>query len=328
MRTLTPVPLTVAAAIGVALLAVAASSCGGSGPSTSTPPPTVPVPTPSAPPVGGGGDSFYDASCRLGPGDPEAGCDRGSERTLNVYEEALDTLVQQKPGIFDLTDEYAPGTRAYRVKDKEAYLNGIVAIARGRGLCAEREPDDAAQKTVRMKLDNDSSDEYDTLLASGHMSRGLGAYRQSCKPANFPVERTADDPPIGSGCGRPYPPEVSRFNCKVHIPGTEYYTLDSTPIVGPDPGYCAAIGFTDGRALCPIRTEGAPDRVACENWRVGRAQDSGRGGPTWRKVDGSFCTGKASGCQNHPDTQYSLWTYVPGTYVVSAANGVSCSVTH
>jgi hypothetical protein len=121
---------------------------------------------------------------------------------------------------------------------------------------------------------------------------------------------------------------VTRFNCKVHIKGPEYYTLDSTPIVGHDAEYCASIGYTDGRSLCPVRPEGAPDREACEAWRVGKAQDTGRPGPTWRKQDGSFCTGPASGCQNHPDTQYSLWTYVGGTYVVSAENGASCSVSH
>jgi hypothetical protein len=313
----------------VGLSAVLLVSCGDSGPSTSTPPVTVPIPTPTAPPVGGGGgDSFYHASCVLGAGDPEATCARTSEKMLNVYEDALDALLEQKPAIFDFNDEAASGTKAYRVKDKEAYMEGIVANVRARGLCAERDPDDGAQETIRMKLGNDSSEDYDVLLSSGHMRRGTGAYRQSCTPANFPVERTQDSPPIGSGCGRPYPPPVTRMNCKVHIKGPEYYTLDSTPIVGHDAAYCAAIGYTDGRSLCPVRAEGAPDREACEAWRVGNAQDTGRPGPTWRKADGSFCTGPASGCENHPNTQYSLLTYVGGTYVVSTANGVTCSVSH
>jgi hypothetical protein len=319
--------LTVVAVVGVAALVL--SSCGDSAPSSSTPPTTVPLPTPTPPPVsGGGGDSFYHASCALGKGDPDATCERKSERLLNVYEDALDLLIQQKPAIFDLEDEAAPGTKAYRVKDKEAYMEGIVANVRARGLCAERDPDDGAQETIRMKIEADFSENYDVLLGSGHMRRGGGAYRESCTPANFPAERSGDAPPVGSGCGRPYPPPVTRFNCKVHIKGPEYYTLDSTPIVGHDAQYCASIGYTDGRTLCPVRPEGAPDREACENWRVGKAQDTGRGGPTWRKADGSFCTGPESGCQNHPNTQYSLWTYVPGTYVVSAENGASCTVSH
>jgi hypothetical protein len=247
---------------------------------------------------------------------------------LDVYEEALDYLIAKQPGIFDLTDEAADSSRAYRVKDKEAYLEGIVAYVRGRGMCAERDPDDGAQETVRMKLSKDFSEQYDTLLSSGHMRRGLGAYRETCTPASFPVERTEDAPPASSGCGRPYPPEVSKMNCKVHTRGPEYYTLDSTPLVGPNPSYCAAIGYTDGRTICPLRLENAPDRVACENWRTGNAQDTGRPGPTWRKADGGFCTGPASGCANHPTSQYALLAYLPGSYVVSAANGASCTVSY
>jgi hypothetical protein len=327
MRVLPP-PVTAAFAT-VIFLSAFLVSCGDSPPSSSTPPTTLPRPTPTAaPPTSGGGDSFNHASCPLGKGDPGASCERTSEKLLNVYEDALDLLIQQKPAIFDLEDEYAPGTKAYRVKDKEAYMEGIVANVRARGLCAERDPDDGAQESIRMKLESSFSEDYDVLLSSGHMRRGLGAYRQSCTPSSFPIERAEDAPPIGSGCGRPYPPPVTRLNCKVHIKGPEYYTLDSTPIVGHDSAYCAAIGYTDGRSLCPVRPEGAPDREACEAWRVGIAQDTGRAGPTWRKADGSFCTGPESGCQNHPNTQYSLWTYVGGSYTVSAANGASCTVSH
>jgi hypothetical protein len=261
-------------------------------------------------------------------GEERTSCERTRERMLNVYEDALDLLVQQNPTIFDLQSEAQPGTKAYLVKDKDAYLNGIVGNLRAAGLCAERDADDGAQQTIRVKLGNDFSEDYDTLLSSGHMRRGQGAYRQSCTPAAFPVARSADAPPIGSGCGRPYPPAVTRFNCKVHIKSPERYTLDSTPIVGPDGAYCAEIGFTDGRTLCPVRPEGAADREACENWRVGKAADTGRPGPTWRKADGSFCTGPASGCENHGSQQYSLYTYVPGTYVVKAENGAECTVSH
>jgi len=159
------------------------------------------------------------------------------------------------------------------------------------------------------------------------MRRGAGAYRQTCRPAAFPVDRAADAPPIGSGCGRPYPPPVSRFNCKVHIKTKEYYSLDSTPLVGPAPAYCASVGYPD-RATCPVRLEGAVDRVACENWRVGKAKDTGKPGPTWTKADGSYCTGPDSGCQHHPDNPYKLLTYRGGSYTVSGETGASCTVTY
>jgi hypothetical protein len=326
LRSLPPFKATLASVAVVSALLLTA--CGDSAPSSSTPPATVPTPTTAPPPVGNVDSSFNHASCPLGKGDPGATCERTTERMLNVYEEALDLLIEQKPEIFDLENEAAPGTKAYLVRDKEAYMDGIVANVRARGLCAERDPDDGAQETIRMKLDSDFSEDYDVILADGHMRRGGGAYRATCTPASFPVDREEDAPPIGSGCGRPYPPPVTRFNCKVHIKGPDYYTLDSTPIVGHDAAYCAAIGYTDGRTLCPVRPEGAPDREACEAWRVGHAQDTGRTGPTWRKDDGSFCTGPESGCQNHPDNQYALFTYVGGTYVVSAENGASCSVTY
>jgi hypothetical protein len=115
--------------------------------------------------------------------------------------------------------------------------------------------------------------------------------------------------------------------CNVHLRSPEYDTLDSTPLVGPDTAYCADIGYTDGRSYCPVRPPGAPDRLACEVWRVGIAKDTGRPGPTWTKGDGSYCTGAASGCQNSPDNQFQLWVQAGGPYVVAAANGVSCTVT-
>jgi hypothetical protein len=312
------------AVTGVAFLTL---SCGGGGnPSTSTPVTTVPVtPTPT-PPINGITDSFNHASCPLGKGDVNAECSRKHESLLGNVEAAMDLLIQQKPQIFDLTNEYEAGTRAYKVVDKEGYMEGLVANLRAAGACAERDPDDAQQETIRVKDSAEFSEDYDVLLSSGHMRRGTGAYRQTCTPSSFPVERAEDAPPIGSGCGRPYPPPVTRFNCKVHLKGT-FYTLDSTPLVGPDQAYCASVGMPE-RAICPVRPEGTVDRVACENWRVGKAKDTGRPGPTWTKADGSYCTGPASGCENHPDTQYQLFTYQPGTYVVTAENGADCTVSH
>jgi hypothetical protein len=299
-------------------------SCGKSGPASSTPPVTVRP----GPPASGSTDTFNDAGCALGKGDPGARCDRTRGQLTDAYETAINLLVQQKPAIFDLHDEAAPDTRAYKVLDKDAYLDGLVQNLRAAHLCAERDPDDGSQQTIKLKNTNDFSEDYDTLLSTGHIRRGQGAYRQSCKPASFPVDRDKDAPPIGSGCGRPYPPVVTRFNCKIHIKSPEFYTLDSTPLVGPDGAYCAALGYTDGRTICPVRPEGTDDREACENWRVGKAKDTGRPGPTWTKGDGGYCTGKESGCENHPSSQYLLNTYKSDTYTVTAENGASCTVSY
>jgi hypothetical protein len=126
-------------------------------------------------------------------------------------------------------------------------------------------------------------------------------------------------PPPGSGCGAPEPPEIRTFNVKVHHRGPESWTLDSTPLVGPDVAYCKEIGFTDGRSFCPVRPEGHPERKTCETFAVGYAEDTGRPGPTWR-WDGSFCNGRP-GCENHPDNQYFVKAFAGGTYEACARNG-------
>jgi hypothetical protein len=277
--------------------------------------------------VGGVGDSFNHASCPLGKGSAQTECSRKHESLLSDVETAMDLLVQQKPQIFDLTSELEAGTRSYKVKDREAYMDGLVANLRAAGLCSERDADDAQQQTIRVKDSADFSEDFDVILANGYMRRGTGAYRQTCRPAAFPVERSGDAPPIGSGCGRPYPPPVTRFNCKVHLKTTEWYSLDSTPLVGPDPAYCASVGFPE-RAICPLRVEGSVDREACENWRVGKSKDNGRPGPTWTKEDGTYCTGPDSGCENHPDNQYKLITYKGAKYTVTAENGATCTVSY
>jgi hypothetical protein len=96
--------------------------------------------------------------------------------------------------------------------------------------------------------------------------------------------------------------------------------------VGPDVEYCQKIGFTDGRSFCPVRPEGHPQRQACELYATGRAKDTGRPGPTWY-FGGNFCTGQASGCQNHPENQYLLLIYRGGTFQACAKNGVCGEVT-
>jgi len=76
---------------------------------------------------------------------------------------------------------------------------------------------------------------------------------------------------------------------KIHLKSPSRYTLDTTPLVGPDAAYCKKIGFTDGRSYCPVRTEGSADRAACETYAIGKAKDTGRPGPTWYR-NGKLCT--------------------------------------
>ena len=128
---------------------------------------------------------------------------------------------------------------------------------------------------------------------------------------------TADPsiPPIGSGCGEPYPPELAMINVKVHVKAPEYWTLDSTPLVGPNPEFCAEIGYTDGRQFCPVRVEQNPERRACEAWVMGNAADTGKPGPTWYWEWEQYCTTLAeSGCEHDPENPYALRVLKNGWY--------------
>jgi len=307
-----------------ALACVLTVSCGESDtPATSTPT-TTPSPSPT-PGTGGGGTG---ASCPLGKGEVSAVCSPGSgSARLQVYvETAIDLLVREKPQLFDLNSEERPNAGTFRVLDTESYLDNMVANIRRQGACAERDPDDFRSQRILAKDANDFSESFSVLSEGGFIRRGRSAFVETCTPSSFPVDRVGDVPPVGSGCRRPYPPSVTRFNVKVHLRSTEYYTIDSTPIVGPNSDYCRAVGYTDGRSLCPVRPEDWEDRSACEDWRVGTARDTGRRGPTWTNGDGQLCTGRESNCSNHPDNQYSVFVYDTGRVNACASNGACGSV--
>ncbi len=317
-------PLAALAAAVVAALAFWNLSCGGSTP-TSTPVTTLapaPTPGPTVTPV---------SSCRFGRGITYPDCAKTVSQLRQDVESAMDRLIRDKPSLFDLSHEYAPGTRAYKVLDRQAYLDGLVAQLVAAGMCSERDVDDSTQQTIRVKDSNEFSEDFDVVLNNGYMRRGPGMYSTTCTPPNFPADRPPDAPPVGSGCGRPFPPPLFKIACRDYLNAGDHHVIDSTPQVN-DSNYCRSIGYTDGRGLCAVRMDGAPDRKACEDWIVGTAKDTGLPGPTWTRVsDGAFCTGKESGCMHSPDSKYQLWVYEHGTYKVAgnkvpagATEGKSC----
>ena len=308
-------------AVVVGSAALLAVSCGDGDSFT---PPSTPVdpapPAATSPPSSGGSGA---SNCPLGEGTTATYCDRTFSELLPRVESAMDRLVRDRPALFDLTIEKGVGTRQYVVLQKEEYLDGLVDELRKMGLCAGRSNED--YEIIQVKNSNDFSEDFDVYTTEGFMRRGGGAYRRTCTPAAFPVARDPNAPPQGSGCGVPYPPPISRFRVGVHFTGHDFDTLDSTPLVGHDVVYCASIGYTDGRSLCPVRPEGHPQREACETWAVGRAQDTNRPGPTWTNTDGQFCTGGESGCRN-AENQYQLWVHKSGRYSACATNKACGSV--
>jgi len=139
-------------------------------------------------------------------------------------------------------------------------------------------------------------------------------------------------PPVGSGCGKPYPPPITRLNVKVLYKGQEFWTVDSTPLVGPDQAYCISVGFTDGRSICPLRPEGVEDRAACEEWRAGTAKDTGKPGPTWAFIElgsgkESYCSSAPGApCDHHPNGPFTVKAFKGGTYRVCTEAG-ACAET-
>jgi hypothetical protein len=100
-------------------------------------------------------------------------------------EEAIDRIVRERPEIFDTQEEAGENTGQYRVLDREAYVDGVIANLRAAGFCAERSLD---RERVRVKSANAFSEEWDVLSSSGFIRRGSYSYLQTCEPAAFPVE--------------------------------------------------------------------------------------------------------------------------------------------
>jgi hypothetical protein len=148
--------------------------------------------------------------------------------------------------------------------------------------------------------------------------------RPTPTPTPTPGPSPSPTPTPGTGgCGQPLPPPVTQMGVKIHIRGVNRYTLDSTPLVGPDAAYCRQIGFTDGRSYCPVRAEGAPDRSACETYAIGYADDTHRPGPTWYFNDDNC---KLPSCENHEENQYLAYAYASGRYQACTKDGVCGSV--
>ncbi len=298
-------------AVALAAAGLVGAACGRGG----SPAALTPAPAPALASEGG----HASQTCRVGTGSPTAACGKGGSRLLDQMLAAMDLLLGQKPQIFDRSDASPSGSSGYRVVDREAYLNGLVANLQAAGLCAQRDPDDYNYERIQVKSGDGFSEDFDVLLGTGYMRHDAASYRATCVPASFPVERGADQPAVGSGCGKPYPPPLHHIVVALHLQRSAFDVLDSTPIVGPDADYCAAAGFTDGRSLCPVRPEGSPERAACEAWRVGRAEDTKRDGPTWRR-NGRLCG--EGGCENEPGNQYLLIAIDPGLYSACAENGI------
>jgi hypothetical protein len=123
--------------------------------------------------------------------------------------------------------------------------------------------------------------------------------------------------PVGLTCSSPTPPPLLRMALKIHADENGRIVLDSKPLVVNVDHYCDKVGFGDWK-FCDTRPEGDLERVACDYLATGKAEDTGRWGPTWfYKYD--LCADFPQDCANHPTQQFMAIAKSKGTYEACAA---------
>jgi hypothetical protein len=140
---------------------------------TPTPAPA-PEPAPSATPPPA------TQTCRLPPGNGSGNnCPRQEPSYLKEVESAIDQLVRDEPGLFDL--KRARGcSECYFVKDPTRYVNRMAELMPQRGLCGFYDGEE-----LGVKGSNAFNDQYDILTADMFIRRQGGSYRSTCYPAWF-----------------------------------------------------------------------------------------------------------------------------------------------
>jgi len=144
---------------------------------TPTPKPTpnpnpTPTPTPAPPPPSG-------SSCNLPASNPASPrCTDESALLYGAVDTALTRATQNRPDFFDFNNKKCEN--CYFVKNVSGYVAEVQRLLSAQGVCSYYDGEELAAKRV-----NDYSEQYDILLASGHMRRGVGSYRGICRPAWF-----------------------------------------------------------------------------------------------------------------------------------------------
>jgi hypothetical protein len=145
--------------------------------------PTSPEPTPSpeseTPETPSASPPPTSGSCSLPASNPASPvCTDASPLLESEVEAALDAVTDAFPEIFDFTDTKCEN--CYLVRDPGRYFDAVIQQLNRQGLCT-----DGVREELGVKSSNDFSEQYDILLASGHMRRAPSAYRGVCRPAVF-----------------------------------------------------------------------------------------------------------------------------------------------
>jgi hypothetical protein len=152
--------------------ATALTGCNHHHGSTVGTPSSLPTPEPSAAPAKALG-------CTLPPGTgPGDSCPFDYVKFMAQVEQALDMTIVQHPEIFDLNDG-GPCGNCYQILNPDAYNRYVVENLEAQGLCA------IAGEEFGVKNSNDFNEQYDLMTSSNHIRRQGGAYRGTCRPADF-----------------------------------------------------------------------------------------------------------------------------------------------
>ena len=136
-----------------------------------TPAPEAPAPTPEPPAA---------RSCRLEPMPDHGNCPRTSPVFQADVEAALDEVIDLYPQIFDMRDvRDCSGYRCPLVVNGPAFERRMVERLELKGYCAK------CDEECGVKDSNRFNEQYDVMIADGHLRRGDGSYRATCWPAAF-----------------------------------------------------------------------------------------------------------------------------------------------
>jgi hypothetical protein len=116
--------------------------------------------------------------CTL-PSSREITCGRESSQFVGAVGDAIDTVVREKPDLFDLNARQ-PGPGWYKITNLSAYDTAVAEALKAKGLCARHDGEELVVKGA-----NTLSEHFDISTADGNIRRGDGSYRSTCYPAAF-----------------------------------------------------------------------------------------------------------------------------------------------
>lgn len=153
------------------------SAPGGAAPATN--PAASPSPDPEATPTPQPEPTPY-GKCSLPPSNgANAVCTDEPGHLLEAVKAAIDGVTKSQPGLFDLKDSRC-SEGCYRVLNVKQYYVAVQKKLSASGICTVTDYEELGAKDS-----NESSEQFDILLASGHIRRGPGMYRGICRPAIF-----------------------------------------------------------------------------------------------------------------------------------------------